>query len=209
MVSQASVKPVSVFFCFAAFLAAFALAMLSRSAFEDFNDDFLTSVSPDCCSCMCVSDAADVADETLDTVEDGEGILEEKFDEGFLVFLTESGRLDWLSSASDGSTKALFREGRGFDDLPDKLLPPPYVLVLAGRVSARFDGVAPTGCSLSGPRLCLAVDLESLEGVSLVELADLCETGAWFVEEEEVVDIRDLDGSRMDDIREATSSPFC
>lgn len=151
--------------------------MLSRSAFEDFVT-FRTSVSPDCCSCMCVSEAADVADETLDTVEDGEVVLDEKFDEDFLVFLIESGSLGWLSSGSEGSIKALFTECRGFDDLADKLLLPLYVPVLAGRASARFDVVAaPNDCSFSGPRLCLAVDLTGFGGASLVELADLCESG--------------------------------
>ena len=92
--------------CLAAFLAAFALAILSLKAFDDF-DTFLISDSREMGSCVCASElAADVTDETLDTVDDGDVRLDENVDEGFLVFLITNGLSDGQRSAAVGSVKA-------------------------------------------------------------------------------------------------------
>jgi hypothetical protein len=65
--------------------------MLSRKALEDF-DTFLPPDSRVGGSGGETSEpVVDVADETLETVEEGEVKLDEKFDDGFRVFLMESG----------------------------------------------------------------------------------------------------------------------
>jgi hypothetical protein len=94
-----------VLLCLAAFLAAFALAILSLKAFDDL-DTFLTSDLQGG-SCVLASEvAADVTDETLDMVDDGDVRLGEGVDEGFLVFLITNGRSDRQRSVAVGSAKA-------------------------------------------------------------------------------------------------------
>jgi hypothetical protein len=107
----------------AAFLAAFALAMLSRRALDDL-DTFLTSCSIGGKSDALKSDVVDVLDDIFDTVDVGELTLEENVEEGFRVFWVEYTPVlsHPLISKADCSTNAWLRDGRGLDDLKDMLL---------------------------------------------------------------------------------------
>jgi hypothetical protein len=117
------------------FLAALAFAILSRSALDDL-DTFLAVGSGTRRSTEVASEAVEVSDDTFDTVETGEVILDEKVDDGLRVF--EMGRasfgFDFLSSLGDGSTNALLSEGLGFDfdDQADMLLLPLLTPILEG-----------------------------------------------------------------------------
>ena len=104
MLSQGSkgVGPVLLFL--EAFLAAFALAMLSRKAL----DDFVTLRTSASGSMVC----SEPFDEFLDVIDDGEVIFDEIFEGGCLVFLTVIR--DGLVSFSAGLTKPDDKESRGF-----------------------------------------------------------------------------------------------
>lgn len=123
-----SSKPVPVLLCLMAFLAALAFAMLSRNALEDL-DTFRACETSGFSSWLPISEAAEVADDALDTVEEGEGTFDEKTEDVFLVFLIDRGRVAGLMSVSDGPVKAPLRERRDFDGFVDNLLVP-YMLVL-------------------------------------------------------------------------------
>lgn len=159
-------------FCAAAFRAALALAMLSLKALDDF-EPFRVSIS-DCCSADR-SGAVDVADDFLESAEDGERLSEE-FDGTFRVFFTWSVCDGGAIFDSVGLTEGgLLRDWRGLGAVAVPVLfIPPYTLVL---VEGRFN-------------------FEGLSGAAATEPWSI---DAMFVGSVGVADIRDLDGRRIVD----------
>lgn len=141
--SHASKAAVPVLLFLAAFLAAFALAMLSRKALDDFETFRISASGSRVCS--------DAFDEFLEVMDDGEVIFDEIFDGGCLVFLTVIG--DGVISSGVGLTKVDDKDSRGFDFVTS--VPPVKRAGLKGRVSPRFEGTAPIiELRFPGPRLC-------------------------------------------------------
>jgi hypothetical protein len=143
--------------------------MLSRSALEDF-DTFLFSDSRGGGSDEGASDpVVDVVEETFDPVEEGDVKFDENVDDGWRVFLTESGGRDGRASPAGGSVNAWLKEGRGFRGVLDRLLLPPDPLVRVGSVSARLDAA-----DLPGAMLGLALRAPDLGWVSALRLGGRC-----------------------------------
>lgn len=168
---SAGAAVVCVVFCAAAFRAALAFAMLSLRALDDF-EPFLVSIS-DCCSADR-SGAVDVADDFLESAEDGDRLSEE-FDGTFRVFFTCSVCDGGAMFDSVGFTEGgLLRDWRGLGAVVPVLFIPPYRLVL---VEGRFN----------------------FEGLSGAAATESWSVDAMFVGSVRVADILDLDGRRIVD----------
>lgn len=143
MLSHASKAAVPVLLFLAAFRAAFALAMLSRNALEDF-ETLRTSVSG---SMVC----SEPFDEFLDVMDDGEVMFDDILEGGCLVFLTVIG--DGVISSGVGLTKVDDNDSRGLGFVTSML--PVKRAGFKGRVSPRFEGMTPIiELRFPGPRLC-------------------------------------------------------
>lgn len=143
MLSQASKAAVPVLLFLAAFRAAFALAMLSRNALDDF-ETLRISVSG---SRVC----SEPFDEFLDVMDDGEVIFDDILEGGCLVFLTVIG--DGVISSGVCLTKVDDNDNRGLGFVISAL--PVKLAGFKGRVSPRFEGNVPIiELRFPGPRLC-------------------------------------------------------
>lgn len=165
--------------------------MVSRNALEDL-ETFLISPS-DWRSGAGLSDAAEDIFETVD--DEGDVGFDDKLDCCCVLFIKRDC-CGGLVSDSEGAFEVLFKAGRPFDALVSVFLSPPYTPVLEGRGSARLEGVTVLDDSTFGPELIRGVGFFSLEG-PLVDVSDLCSADVPFEVEDDVADMRDLDGRRV------------